>query len=181
VQSIVPASSLRNPNGHTSAEILAGLRATTGSRQLRFRYELLTSANVKLGDLDNVQSCTVEQNWLADIKRKARFKVKDTGTIDYLSNRIKPYVRLLLSPWGANDWVEWPQGVFLLASPLRHSDQATLITRDVEGYDPLQVFADDMISTRYTVSTGANYITTVSTLLGSIPKSVVASRRKSVV
>jgi hypothetical protein len=32
-----------------------------------------------------------------------------------------------------------------------------------------------MISTRYTVSTGANYITTVSTLLGSIPKSVVAS------
>lgn len=152
MQAIVPSSPLRNPAGHTQDTILDALRGRYGARRLLFRYELLSNANVKLADLTNVVSCKIEQNWLADIKRKATFKLRDTGEINYLQDRIKPYVRLLLPPYGTNDWVEWPQGVFLLSSPARHIDQAGLVVREVEGYDGLQVYADDLVSTRYTVT-----------------------------
>lgn len=146
-----------------------------GGRRFTFRYELLDASNSKLADLDTVVSCTVEQNWLADIKRKANFRIRDTGGIDWLSNRIKPWVRLHLPPYGDDDWVEWPQGVFLLSTPTRATDDTGAVFRDVEGYDGLQVYADDKVTDRYTVAAGVAYTTAVSTLLGSVPKNVTLS------
>lgn len=177
MQELAPVSTTRNPNDHTSAEVLEALRFKTGSRRMIPRYELLDSANIKLLDLDNVLSGSIEQNWLADIKRKAKFTVRDTGEIDFLSNRIKPYVRLYLPPYGVNDWVEWPQGVFLLSSPNRTSDETDTVIRDVEAYDALQVFLDDKVENRHTVAAGTVYTTAVSTLLGSIPKNITTSTK----
>jgi len=175
MQELAPVSPERNPNSHTSAEVLDALRGKSGSRMLTFRYELLSSANVKLLDLDNVLSGSVEQNWLADIKRKAKFTIQDTGVINFLSDRIKPYARLHLPPWGAEDWVEWPQGVFLPASPTRHADETDTVIREVEGYDPLQVFLDDKTASRYIVYANTLYTTGISDALGSIPKSITVS------
>lgn len=153
MQTLAVPQGPRNPQGFTEAQILAALQATSGSRNLSFRYERLSSANVFLAHLDNVEAAKVEQNWLADIKRKASFDIVATGNIDFLSDRIKPYIRLNMSPYGEDDFVEWPQGVFLLSTPSRQSDQADTVYRNVEGYDQTQIYLDDKVIDRY--SSGA--------------------------
>ncbi|WP_433242493.1 hypothetical protein [Actinomadura nitritigenes] len=385
----------QNPAAYTAAEVLRALRGVDGTRRLSFRYELLDAANVKIGDLTGVLDCTVSQSWLADIKRTAKFTLRADGAIDFLSNRIKPWVRLHMprktitlpftidpviwtnrfnvphgtpvtvansgeggdnlsavtgtatydGTWSAdggrslllgaadgsedgavsfditartvwalrtylyvpsatrlqiapdgiapgsaanvvlddiagtyllgstnitaikgsvldrpvrleieNDgttatyrlywsnpagsvadhtvtepsiawdpvqtftvsgggaapitlpapaikrpaidsvtvgvagavtrltpeadaYVEWPQGVFLLATPTRASDAANVVTRSVDGYDQLQVYSDDMVADRYTAAQGAAYTTVVSTLLGSVEKRITPSSR----
>ncbi|WP_149264301.1 hypothetical protein [Actinomadura sp. K4S16] len=87
-----------NTGGYTAEQVLRALRGVDGSRLLTFRYELLDSTNTKIGDLDNVLDCTISQNWLADIKRTAKFTLRADGQIDFLSQRIKPWVRLAMPP-----------------------------------------------------------------------------------
>lgn len=178
MQRIAPPTGDRNPNSHTETEILAALRGASGARFFSFRYELLDAGNVFVQDLvDTVLAGRVSMNWLADIKRSAAFTLRERGEIDFLSDRIKPYVRVRIPPYGTDDYVEYPQGVFLLSTPMRTIDTQDVVTRDVECYDALKVFTDDKVSTRYTVASGANYVSTVSTLLGSIPKSVAPSTK----
>lgn len=178
MQRIAPPTGDRNPNSHTEAEILAALRGAEGSRYFSFRYELLDAGNVFVQDLpDTVLAGRVSMNWLADIKRTAMITVRERGEIDFLSDRIKPYVRLRIPPYGTDDYVEWPQGVFLLSSPKRNVDEQGVITREVECYDALKVFLDEKVDTRYTVAVGASYTATISTLLGNIPKSVAPSTK----
>lgn len=171
------AGSTRNPSSHTETEILAALRGHLGSRRWSFRYEHLEPDGSWIRDLTQVTSGEVTQNWLADVKRTAKFSMAETGGIDFLADRIRPVVRLHLPPYGADNWVEWPQGVFLLSTTKRGSTAAGQILRDVEGYDQLQVYADDAVDTRYTVAAGANVITSVTTLLNSVlvPPSIVST------
>jgi hypothetical protein len=171
----VPAGD-RNPNGHTSAEVLAALRGIAGVRRLSFRYELLDADGVTIEPaLSNMTGGEVSMNWLADIKRTARFSMRETGTINFLADRIRPHVRVHLAPWLADDFVEFPQGVFLLATPKRAIDRYGRITREVEAYDQLQVYSDDLVADRYTVVATTNVVTAVTTLLGGIPASVAPS------
>jgi hypothetical protein len=174
MQDLVPTVA-HNPNSHTLAEITDALGGRSGARRFTFRYERLSSANVLLDDLTNVLQGSVSQNWLADIKRTATFTIRDVGGIDFLSDRIKPWVRLHLPPWGADDWVEWPQGVFLLSTPSRTSDETDTVIREVSAFDALQVFADDLVTDRYTVAAGVVYTTAVTTLLGSITANVTVT------
>jgi hypothetical protein len=172
MQALVPVSG-RNPNGHTATEIRAALSGLSGSRRWSFRYSLLNKTNGLIKeDLDTVISCSVEQNWLDDIKRKAKFTIRDTGEIDFLADRIMPRARLHLAPYGAQDWVEYPLGVFLLNSPKRQAESTGLVTRDIQGYDQLQTLSDDTATTRYSLSKTANVISSVSALLGGISKVV---------
>jgi hypothetical protein len=158
----------RNPNDHTPDEVRAALIGRSGARRLSFRYELLNMDNGSLGDLDGVQSCTITQNWLADIKRTARFTIRDTGAINYLTDRIRPWVRLHLPPYGPSDWVEWPQGVFLLSSPARRVSTSGLVMRDVQAYDQLKAVADQRVTARYTVLRGQNYLTRIKNLITGV-------------
>jgi hypothetical protein len=171
----IPPAGAQNPNGHSSAEILEAIQGKTGGRRWSFRYELLDSANVLVGDLTSVTACTVSQSWLADIKRSASFTIADTGEINYLSDRIKPWARLHVPPYGTDDWVEWPLGVFLLSSPARTVNEVGAIVRSVDAYDALQVFTDDKVTDRYAVTAGTVYTAAVSTLLGTISKNIVTS------
>lgn len=164
----VPTS--RNPNDHSPAEILDALRGTTGSRRWSFRYDLLDRDGALVGPLNNVLSCTITQNWLADIKRTARIRLREAGGIDYLSDQIQPWIRLHLPPYGPADWVEWPQGVFLLSTPKRSVNSSGLITREIEAYDLLQVYADDKVASRYTVDASTAYMTVIQSLLGPMPQ-----------
>ena len=174
MQAVVPVGAL-NPNSHTESTILDALRGRSGTRRWSFRHEHLTLTGEVIGDLADVQSAEVTQNWLADIKREAKFTLRDTGEIDFLSDRVRPYVRLHLPPYGVDDWCEWPQGVFLLSTPDRTIDASGRVLREVQGYDQLQVFLDDRVTTRYTVDAGAVVTTAVITLLGGVAASVTVS------
>lgn len=165
---LAPPAGDRNPEAHTQDEVLAALQGRTGTRRWSFRYELLEPDGTWLRDLDNVMAGSVTQNWLADIKRTAVFRLQERGFIDYLSDRIRPNVRLHLPPFGADDYVEWPQGVFLLATPGRRADFSGSVTREVEGYDQLQVYSDDLVSARYTVAAGTNVVTAATALINSV-------------
>lgn len=165
---LAPSLAARNPNGHTSEEVLAALQGRSGSRRWSFRYVLLDSANRYVQDLDNVLAGSVSQNWLADIKRTASFTMREAGGIDWLSDRVQPFVRLHLEPYGPEDWVEWPQGVFLLTSPVRKANRAGVVTREVDGYDQLQVYADDLTDTRYSLAAGTVVTTAVRTLVTGV-------------
>lgn len=81
-------------NGYKEEEVLAALQFRRGSRRLTFRYDLLDSTNAWKGNLTNVLDASVSLNNLADIKRTAKFRVTDDGSINFLSDRIKPWVRL---------------------------------------------------------------------------------------
>lgn len=50
------------------------------------------------------------------------------------------------------NYVEWPQGVFLLSSPQRNSDEADVVTRDIQGYDLAQILVDDLVPDRFTTA-----------------------------
>lgn len=50
------------------------------------------------------------------------------------------------------NFVEWPQGVFLLSSPTRQTDTASVVSRDVQGYDLAQVLQDDQVPDRFSTA-----------------------------
>lgn len=151
MQTLVPTGD-RNPNGHAEETIRSALVGRYGSRRWSFRYDLHDSDGVYIQALDDVRECSITQNWLADIKRTARFLVRDTGIIDFLSDMIKPYVRLHLPPYGDDDWVEWPMGMFMLDSPVRVTDAPGVAYRRVQAYDQLQRYRDDRVDDRYSVT-----------------------------
>jgi hypothetical protein len=73
------------------------------------------------------------------------------------------------------NYVEWPQGVFLLTSPTRDADAYDTITRQVDAYDQLQVYVDDQVTERFTATAGDRYTDVISGLLGNIDKSITPS------
>lgn len=148
--------------GYTAAQVQAALHSPV--REIHFRYDLLDSTNKLKARLTNVTSGSIQYSSLAEIKRTARFVVQDDDSINYLTDRIKPYARLKMPDGG---YAEFPLGVFILSTPPRKADAAGVVVRDVEAYDLLQVLVDDKVTDRYTVTSGTNYITAVRTVLTS--------------
>lgn len=136
-----------------------------GPRTIGFRYDRLDYLNRYIGPVDVVRSCSVSNNSLADIKRTARFSILDRTAIDFLKDRIRPWVRLLMPDGGV---VEWPQGVFLFTTPTRTLDTVGIVSREIEGYDQLLVLQDDKVLDRYSVAAGVVYTTAISTLIGTV-------------
>lgn len=84
-----------DPQGeYTPDEVRDALAGVNNTRELTYRYERLDRHGNYIEDIDYVQSCTIENNHLADIKRTAKFDMLDTGGFNFLQDRIKPYVRL---------------------------------------------------------------------------------------
>lgn len=83
-------------NGYTNEEIAKALHAE--SRQVGFRYELLDKEEQRKFDLRNVLSAEVSFSALAQIKRTARFSLTETAEIDFLNDRIKPWMRVTMPP-----------------------------------------------------------------------------------
>jgi hypothetical protein len=50
------------------------------------------------------------------------------------------------------NFVEWPQGVFVLSSPQRESDAADVVSREIQGYDLAQVLQDDQVPERFSTA-----------------------------
>ncbi|MFE7461674.1 hypothetical protein ACWFMI_23500 [Nocardiopsis terrae] len=150
----IPPQGPHNPNGHSEDTVLAAIQGLSGSRKITYRYELLDGRNRKLRDLtDNeveANSAKISLNNLAKaIKRTATFRMRTPSVIDWLSDRIKPWHREHLPPWGPNDWVEFPLGVFLPTTPSKETDATRVTWRSVDADDQAIVLADDQIPARY--------------------------------
>lgn len=175
--------------GFTHEHIKAALHSS--NRQIDFRYELLDKQNRRKRDLGNVTSAEVSQSMLAQIKRTARFSlIEDGQEIDYLNDRIKPYMKLYIPPGKIlareyaffshiqgiesrriainqnTGWVEFPLGVFLLSSPTR-KDELASVHRDIEAYDLLLILRDDKFLDRHTILEGTLYYDALTAILAS--------------
>jgi hypothetical protein len=104
-------------DGYSRKEVVEALHGKRGQRKLRFRYDLLDKNNQFIKTLDNVLSGEVSLSSLAEIKRVARFSLKDDGSIDFLNDRIQPFVEVKIktekvpvtTSWadiGAKKWSE---------------------------------------------------------------------------
>jgi hypothetical protein len=145
------------------AAVIAALQGVSGARTLDFRYEQLDRFNHKLADITGMITASVSQDASADVKRTAQFVLRDGyDAIDYLSDRIKPYVRLQMPD---NGWVEWPQGVYLLSSPTKSLATNGEVTRSVEAYDQLVVISADAVSDRYSIPAGQRFAAAIGALL----------------
>jgi hypothetical protein len=154
-----------DPKGiYSDQAVKDALAFKRGSRNLSFRYDLLDSANNLVAPLTSVIGGHVANSSLADIKRTATFTLLDDGAVNFLNQRIKPWVRLAMPDGGV---VEWPQGVFLLSTPKRTMTSGMYVTRDVQAYDQLQVLSDDKASTRYTVTAGTKYTDAVLAIVNA--------------
>ncbi|GAA0313840.1 hypothetical protein GCM10008967_00410 [Bacillus carboniphilus] len=80
--------------GYTEQEVKDALHGKYAPRRIRFRYDLLDKEDKFIKTLDTVESGEVSMASLASIKRTARFKMKDDGEINWLSDRIQPFVEL---------------------------------------------------------------------------------------
>lgn len=156
-----------DPSGtYTDAEVIDALTGRYGTRLMRYRYDRLNAANTYVEPLEGVvAAASVANNALADIKRTAKFAIVDRGSLNYLSDRIKPWAILDMPDGGV---VEWPLGVFLLSTPDRALSTVGTVTRDVTAYDQLVVLRDDKVETRYSVAAGVAYTTAIATLIASV-------------
>ncbi len=179
-------------NGYTKAQVIAALHSS--NRKIAFRYEVIDKdGNVK-GQLHNVIDGEIRQNANANIKRTAKFTLDESQTsidIDYLSDKIAPYVRVWIPPGkilahsyyfptpllpaqyeeiksapDSGGWVEFPQGVFYLSSPTR-ADQNNSVIRNIEAFDGLIVLKEDKFVDRYTITSGTSYYDAIIKILQS--------------
>lgn len=147
-------------------DVLRVLRGLRGRRVWKFRYELLNTRNEVIRELDNVVSAKVEHDFFAEIKRTANFTVKDDGTINFLTQRIRPWAGIQMPDGG---FAEWPLGVFLLTTPTRKVDISGVVTRDVEAYDQTVVLRDDTVPNRYFVNANYPYVDAIREVLQNTP------------
>lgn len=137
-------------DGYTEEQIKKVLHGDTPS--FRFVYELLDRNNQKKFEIDEIESCSISNNALADIKRKISFTLHKEYDIDWGNDRIKPWIWLKMPDGG---YAKYPQGVFLLTTPPVVSEE-TGSHRSIEGYDLLLVLLDDRVADRYVVNAGTN-------------------------
>lgn len=149
-------------DGYTEKEVKDILHSRRGPRKLRFRYDLLNKDNQYIRTLNNVLAGEVSMNSLAEIKRTARFSLKDDGDIDYLNDRIQPFVEVQMK----SGYISFPQGIFLLSSPTR-TDQTNGVFRDIEAFGGLLILRDDKFEQRYIVPAGARYYDEIIKILDS--------------
>lgn len=156
---------LYDPAGvYSTDDIRNALEAALGSRTIQFKFERLDYLNRSIDWLDYIVDATVNNSALADIKRTATFTIRDNGAINYLSDRIRPYIGVQMADGG---YVWWPQGVFLLSTPSRTYQAGAAVFRDVDGYDQLQVLTDDKVLARYTADAGAKYTDVIQDVISS--------------
>lgn len=63
--------------GMTHQQIMSALRMIRGSRQIRFRYDLLNQNHAKIRELKTVESGSVRMDAFSSIKRTAKFQMKE--------------------------------------------------------------------------------------------------------
>lgn len=130
-------------------------------RTVSFRYECLDKTD-KYRFSVSVTACSVTYSALSELKSSARITMPDNPDIDYINDRIRVICVVIVG----TEKREYPLGTFLLSSPARNTD-GTSVTREIEGYSKLQVYADDLVESRHIVTAGTNVVNEVIRLIGT--------------
>lgn len=102
-------------NGYTHDQVRNMLHMRHGSRKVRFRYFLLDQDENELEELTNVESGSVEMASLSDLKRSAKFTMKDTEdhNINWNSDRIQVFVEFKMPAVYKQETVEDDEWYFI--------------------------------------------------------------------
>lgn len=143
-------------------DVINKLHMEDGTREIKFRYDLLNLNDIKIGELTSIPGGRLGLNSLAQIKRKGKFTFKENEfkDINWLNDRIQPFLMLKMG----NEWIEWPLGIFLISSPSRKT-RNNAIYRDVEVYDTSLILLEDKFDTRYRISAGTNYVEAITQII----------------
>lgn len=164
--------------GFSATQVNNALRGKTGSVRMQFRLHTVNTSNQFTEDITGIMlSGDVGQDWSQDIKRKLNLNVRDDEGREWQRVRVRPWCRLFLPPYGANDYVEWALGTFLVTGPARNADDTNLVTRALDCFDLTQQYVDDLFIVRTSFAAGTKYTTAISTLLGSVPKNIADSSK----
>lgn len=135
-------------------------RLLKGNRKIGFRYELQDRNEKPIGTV--TASGYIDFNSEAEIKRVASLQIKESKDIDFLTDRVKPYMQVY-TPKGK---VEYPLGVFMMDSPTR-AGEGTGISRSVECYDKAIILRDDKLTARKLFAKGTLYTAAIETVIVS--------------
>lgn len=141
--------------GYSESEVFDLLRS---DRTVYYRYDLLSRNDIPIGNV--TATGTINCDATATIKRVASLNIKEANDIDFLNEKIKPYMCLETS----RGMLQFPLGVFLMSSPSRTGGTSE---REVDCYDKTQILCDDKFTSRYRIPKGTNYVAAVGTILQS--------------
>lgn len=96
-------------NGYSHEQVVEMLHMKRGSRQVRFRYFLLDKNENEKAEISNIiEGGSIEQSAFSDIKRTAKFKLKESKyidrdgeeqDIDWNTDRIQVFVEFKVPDW----------------------------------------------------------------------------------
>lgn len=161
---------------YSPAAVQAALQGQGSPRRFTFDYRRLDATLTDQGALSFVEGGSVSLDGTADVHRSASFTITEGDTLNYLTDRIKPYVRLTMPDGGQ---VSWPQGVFLLSSPDRTLNEDATVSRSVTAYDQTVILQGDLVADRYSIAAGTKYTDALATAVGGygFPANIVASTK----
>ena len=84
----------------------------TSSREQSWRFDLLNRADVQVGVMDGVKSCSLNLNVNAEIRGGGSLTYAGEP-IDWPQHRVQPWITVR----GGGQEMSWPLGVFLMVSP----------------------------------------------------------------
>lgn len=161
---------------------------SSGMRSTDVRYALLDKDNVYKKDLATVLSGSISYNADAPIKKTAKFSIVDDGSIDYMNDRIMPYLRIgnpsgyyisrepsflnmvhifeneAKFVEGEHRWNDYPLGIFTLDSPKMYDDVEYII-RDINAFDLTYTIQQNKTPTRIEIPEGDLYYPNIIEIL----------------
>ncbi len=143
-------------SGYTAAQVKNALLT---NREVKFEFDLLDKNEKKIGAVDNVNG-SISFTSTAEMKGAARFTIIDKKEIDFLSERLQPYLCLKIG----TTWLKWAQGIYLLSSPNR-TEQDGGIYRDIDAYDKSLILKEDKVDNRYFIAKDTLYIDAIRSLI----------------
>jgi hypothetical protein len=97
------------------------------------------------------------------IDAECDYLVPEQPEIDYLSDRIQPFMEIQM-PDG--NWIDFPLGVFILSTPTKR-DEVNGVYREIEAYDGLVILDEDKFTSRFYLTAGTKYTDAVESILRS--------------
>lgn len=137
------------------------LHAKNGTREIKFRYDLLNYEESKIGELTCLGG-NLGLNSLAQIKRKGQLKFKEDEfkDVDWLNDKVQPFMLLR----NGDEWIGYPLAVFLISSPGR-KPTGGIIERQAECYDSTLTLQEDKFDNRYLIRKRTNYVDAITNII----------------
>ena len=85
-------------DGYTHEQVKQMLHMAHGSRNIRFRYDLLDQQDNFIAELDTVEGGDIEFSAFSDIKRTAKIQLREDS-----------YMKETYATWSDIGWMEWSE------------------------------------------------------------------------